>query len=175
MRIIILIVCCIVGFRHSSVAQEPNTQYRSLECVEIVDRQIESVLDSVLAQEPDYPHRGKAAYEIGIMEDDVLLIRAIGKTYFSEYFKGVLQYKGHDFLIVLDDWKFLDSRLFARTGRKVEYPFWDRACYENEQGKIVIVMTLDDTPIYLYAYKDNKFESIPFDDGSLVNPNSINR
>ena len=170
MKTIFLIACFILGFHHDSIAQENNTLYRNLECVEIVNRQLESVLDSVLVQEPDYPYRGKVAYEIGIMEDDVLLIRAIGKTYFAEYFKGVFQYKGHDFLIVLDDCKFLDSRLFARTNRKVEYPFWDQACYENEQGKIVIVMALDDTPIYLYAYKDNKFEKIPFGNHLLVNP-----
>ena len=71
MKTIFLIACFILGFHHDSIAQENNTLYRNLECVEIVNRQLESVLDSVLVQEPDYPYRGKVAYEIGIMEDDV--------------------------------------------------------------------------------------------------------
>lgn len=54
-----------------------------------------------------------------------------------ESFKGVLQYKNHYFIVVLDDWESLDSRLFARTGRKIELPFWENRWYENEQGQTI--------------------------------------
>ena len=170
MRRIFFFFFCIVGFYPRSFAQELNTQYYSLECVEIINPQMESVLDSVLTQERVKPYfQENLIYAIHVLKDGIL-IRAVGKNYFSEDVKGVFQYKNHYFIVVIDDWKALAALLFARTDRRVDLPFWKNNSYKNEQGRTVFIVPLDDVMVYLYGYKDNKFEKIPFGNHLLVNP-----
>lgn len=171
MRPIFLSLCFLLGLAHTSFGQEPNTEYHSLECIEIVDPRFESVLDSVLTQDSTqrYFQDGlKYTLYITKHKEDTLKarafsIRAIGHAYFFDYTKGILQYKGHDFLVDLPyGWESLDSRILKRTGRYIKYPFRIDTCYIDNQGRMVFLIGFDDTMPYLYVYHDDEFEYIPY-------------
>lgn len=174
MRSIFLSLCFLLGLAHTSFGQEPNTEYHSLECIEIVDPRFESVLDSVFTQDSTrhYFQDGLTytlyitKYEIlgeETLKDGGFKFRAVGYVCFSDYMKGILQYKGHDFILCLPyGWEALDSRILKRTGRYIKYPFVTDYSYIDEQGRFVIVMGLDDTIPYRYIYHDDEFEYIPY-------------
>ncbi len=176
---IVLIVCCIVGFSSSSFGQKPfdfgpkaTTKYRSLECIDIVDRRFESCLDSMLMKDRSQHYFSEdLTYGLWVLhvptEDNseawLFRMMAIGRTHFFDDYKAVLQYKGHDFIILLDDWDSLNPRILARTGRKIKVPFWEgNLWYTDERGNIGYIVTLDDTMPYRYAYKNDVFKEIPY-------------
>ena len=111
------------------------------------------------------------AYEIGIMEDDVLLIRAIGKLILLNISKGYFNIRGTTFLLYSTTGSFWTPDYSPEPTEKSNIAFWDQACYENEQGKNRHCNGIGRYPdILIYAYKDNKFEKIPFGNHLLVNP-----
>lgn len=140
------------------MAQEVNTHYHALEQVEIVSKQFESVLDSVLHRESVRPYFQKnLTFQIIIPQKDEIQIRAIGGSRFANEDKGVFHYKGHDFILVFKTWDVLNSDIFLRSDQKIEVPFWKKRWYVDKNGKIIYAVTLDDVMIYVYSYHNGEF------------------
>ncbi len=174
MRSIFLSLCFLLGLAHTSFGQEPKREYHSLECIEIADPRFESVLDSVLTQDSTQCYSQYALRYImwitkysvpgeEIVKDSGFIFQCVGMIRYEEYFKGILQYKGRDFIVDLPyGWEALDSRILKRTGRYIKLPFGTGSSYINEQGVFVMEMELDDTIPYQYIYHDDEFEYIPY-------------